>query len=268
MITHFAELRLQTVSLQGVRQVYGDRLGFPLAAESPSSLSFRLTPHALITFEESDEPIAPAHFALEVAYSTFHQAVDFLKQAGLLILRWDDGHEVDEDGAQINLYFRDGDGHILEIIAHRSIDETAIPTDHPLRPLYLREVGFPVESVPAFRHWLKGSLGMRTRQESDTFNFVVSGTAHAVVVAKSRPWLPIAMKALPPRMQVVFGTPDPAYIDALRSRLAGEAEADSPQEIRFMRDGYPLALRLQPEFPVDLLHRLKLPALSLPAPIE
>lgn len=63
MITHFSELRLQTVSIQGVEQVYGERLGIPILLKTDKQISFRLAPHVTLSFEEAYEPISPAHFA-------------------------------------------------------------------------------------------------------------------------------------------------------------------------------------------------------------
>lgn len=261
MITHFAELTLRTVSIQGAKQVYANRLGLPVADESGNHVVFRLTPHCTLRFEERYDPIAPAHFAIQVGYPTFYESVAFLRSAGVLITPYDDGREVDEENGRRNVYFRDGDGHIAELIAHNYVAEGVVQIDHPLRPLYLREVGFPVVSVPAFRDWLKAALGMWTFQDQDTFNFVIGGTAHAVVVSRERPWLPIAAKALPPNMAVTFGTPDHSFLSAVRERLesSGELVATSAGEIRFERDGYELALRHTPEFAADVPARLRLP---------
>ncbi|MCG3005284.1 hypothetical protein KZ291_32405, partial [Escherichia coli] len=50
---------------------------------------------------------------------------------------------------------------------------------------------------------------MKTDEDDDYFNFVIGGTAYAVVVSEKRPWIPIAMKALPPNIKVTLGTPLP-----------------------------------------------------------
>ncbi len=36
------------------------------------------------------------------------------------------------------------------------------------------------------------------------FNFVIGGTAYIVATWWQRPWIPIAMKALPPKVHVSF----------------------------------------------------------------
>lgn len=257
MITHFAELELQTVSLIGVKQVYANRLGMPIIAETSDSVAFELTPHTALKFVERYQPIAPAHFAFEVPHSTFAESVEAVEAAGLIIIgdvTWDDG---------MSLYFRDGDGHILEIYAHDYIPENVLPINNRLKVMYLREVGFPVEHMPDFRAWLASMLSMRYRPDADANDFcmVIGGTAHAVVVNKTRPWIPIAMMALSPNMCVTFGTPNRAYLEAVADRLRADDELISAQSdgITFTHEGYLLALRHVPDFPADLPVQLNLP---------
>jgi catechol-2,3-dioxygenase len=258
MITHFVELELQTVSLIGVRQVYADRLGLPIMEEDSGSVAFQLTPHTTLKFAERYAPLSPAHFAFQVPYSTFNKSVEVLKQNRLLIagdlVHWDDG---------VSIYFRDGDGNILELISKDYLNDHVLAEYHALKVLYLREVGFPVEHVTTFRAWLKAHLGMQSFDdaEDDNFSFVIGGTAHMVVVDKTRPWMNIAMKALPPPMRVTFGTPDLDFLAQIRNRLQvnGELITDQPNQIAFKREGYSLAVRHTPQFSRDLPAQLNLP---------
>ena len=43
---------------------------------------------------------------------------------------------------------------------------------------------------------------MKTMEDGDIFNFVIGGTAYIVATWWQRPWIPIAMKALPPKVHV------------------------------------------------------------------
>ena len=52
---------------------------------------------------------------------------------------------------------------------------------------------------------------MKTMEDGDIFNFVIGGTAYIVATWWQRPWIPIAMKALSPKVYVSFGTPDVAF---------------------------------------------------------
>lgn len=137
MITHFSKLKLQTVSIQGVQQVYADRLGIPISSKTDRQITFQLTPHVSLSFEEANEPISPAHFAFQVPFSRFHETVKWILESGLLIAKWEDGHEIDEEDGRLNLYFRDGDGNLLEIIAHKYVEEDVLVPHTPLSILYL-----------------------------------------------------------------------------------------------------------------------------------
>lgn len=261
MITHYASVSLPTVSLAGVRQFYGDRLGFPIESESRERIVFRPTPHFALAFTDSCSPTVPAHLAFEVASSSFAETVGRLREAGVPLLRWEDGREIVPSETGRNVYFRDGDGHLLELICHEYVRENVLPACGPFGILYLREAGFPFADMPSFREWARRVLHMKTAKESDDFTFAIGGTAHAVLVAKTRRWIPIAMAALPPAIETVFGVPDGRYLDEAEAALAAEgiSFARSGGEVRFRKDGYDWTLRLTADFPPDLPARLDLP---------
>ncbi|MGK5507960.1 VOC family protein [Brevibacillus formosus] len=261
MITHFSKLTLQTVSIQGVQQVYADRLGFPISSQSDKQITFQITPDFRLTFEEVYEPISPAHIAFQVPYSLFHESAKKIKESGLLIVRWEDGHDIDQEKGRMNLYFRDGDGNLLEIIAHEYVSEEVVLPSTPLHILYLREVGCPVESVPVFTQWLKSNIGMKTYEDGDIFNFVIGGTAHIVATWKNRPWIPIAMKALPPKMHVTFGTPDQAFLQKVRRRFekSNVLFHSDAHELTFVREGYSFSVIHTPDYAPDIPCKLQLP---------
>ncbi|MBT2674543.1 hypothetical protein J7E95_27800 [Streptomyces sp. ISL-14] len=109
MITHFADLELLTVSIEGVKQCYAKRLQFPILSESKDFIQFQLTPFTTLSFKEAFEPISPAHFAFQVPYSHFDEVAAFVQQSGLLVLSQEQGQYIDETNGRKNLYFRDGD---------------------------------------------------------------------------------------------------------------------------------------------------------------
>ncbi|MGN7471678.1 VOC family protein [Brevibacillus sp. SAFN-007a] len=261
MITHFAELKLQTVSLQRVEQVYADRLGIPVLTKTDQQITFALTPHVSLSFEEGRAPISPAHFAFQVPYSKFYESAKKIRESGLLVARWEDGHEIDEEGERLNLYFTDGDGNLLEIIAHKYVQEDVLVPCTPLHILYVREVGCPVESVPVFREWLKSTLHMKTVKDQEVVNFVIGGTAHIVANWCHRPWIPIAMKALPPNMHISFGTPDRQYVQELSHRLkAHDITYDfHGDRLSFVHEGYSFSIVHTPAFDSDIPRKLNVP---------
>lgn len=261
MITHFAELELHTLALRVVRIVYHERLGLPIVAESEEALAFELTPHTVLRFVLRQEPITPVHFAFHVPRSGFDGAVAAIKNAGLVIT------EI-VDGDSPSLYFSDGEGHRLEIIALGYVPEDVLAPSHLLGTMYLREVMFPVSRVHDFRLWLRNTLDMKSQSddEGDLFDMVVGGTAQAVVSDLRRRILGTGGLNVHPNMHVTFGTTDRDFMRKVRDRLAaaGELVAEQLDEIKFQRAGFSLALRHTPKFSADLPMRLKLP-LSLKA---
>ncbi|HDR7612590.1 TPA: glyoxalase/bleomycin resistance/dioxygenase family protein [Bacillus mycoides] len=261
MITHISDIKLQTVSIEGVKQVYGDILSFPIKKETASFIQFEVTPYTTISFQEVYEPIAPAHFAFEIPFSKFHETARWLEGSGLLIAKWKDGHIIDEESGLFNLYFRDGDGNLLEIITHSYVEENVLVPHSPLNILYVREIGLPVKSVPVFTEWLKSTLVMKTMEDGDIFNFVIGGTAYIVATWWQRPWIPIAMKALPPKVHVSFGTPDRTFLQQIQNNFKKNSVPFEYKhnEVSFIQQGYSFTVLHTPEFHSDIPRKLNLP---------
>ncbi|PEB52241.1 glyoxalase/bleomycin resistance/dioxygenase family protein [Bacillus pseudomycoides] len=261
MITHISDIKLQTLSIEGVKQVYRDILSLPIKKETASFVQFQITPYTTISFHEIYEPIVPTHFAFQVPFSKFFETAKWVEESGLLIAKWKDGHTIDEENGCLNLYFRDGDGNLLEIIAHNYVEEDVLIPHSPLNVLYIREIGLPVKSVPAFTKWLKSNLRMNTIKDGEIFNFVISGTAYIVANSWNRPWLPIAMKALPPKIHVSFGTPNLSFLQEIQEDFR---QNNVPfdfynNEVSFIQEGYSFSVQYTTEFHSDIPSKLKLP---------
>ncbi|PFD32496.1 glyoxalase/bleomycin resistance/dioxygenase family protein [Bacillus cereus] len=262
MITHISDLELQTLSLEGVKQVYQDILCFPIKNETESFVQFQITPYTTISFREVLEPITPAHFAFQVPMSIFQNIVTWLLQSGIQILKNKNGDFIIHNTKQSrSLYFKDGDGNILEIISHDYLKEGILNPVGKLQVIYLREIGLPVESVPVFRDWLKQTLQMKMLEDQDIFNLVIGGTAHAVVVSKGRPWIPIGMRALPPKMHISFGTTSLSFLKEIQDNLfqSNVKFHSNTNEISFIREGYSFSVHLTENFKADIPKKLKLP---------
>ena len=95
-----------------------------------------------MTFKVATEPLASAHIAFEVPNSEFEKVVNRLQKSGVALLKWLDGRIIDDFETGRNVYFRDGDGNLLEIITHSYIKEGIIHPHGDLKILYLREIGF------------------------------------------------------------------------------------------------------------------------------
>jgi len=245
MITHYSRLVINTVSVLGTKQFYEDLLGFKLIFESDDEIRFRPTPDLELVFKESMEPLSPAHLAFEVPYSAFEEVVRLMQERRITLLKWPDGSTINRFETGQNVYFRDDNGNLLEIIAHPSVKEDDWPSSGPLQILYLREIGFPVQSVSAFRETLVKVLNLQLDKVSDTFTFAIGGTAHAVIASIYRRWIPISMIALPPKMEVTFHTSDSLFVDRVRDKLTAMGHPSSYEEsgaLAFVLDGYPFRL--------------------------
>ncbi|MDQ1914708.1 glyoxalase/bleomycin resistance/dioxygenase family protein [Paenibacillus sp. GD4] len=263
MITHFSQLRLNTVSVQGVKQFYHDQLRFPIVYESDNEICFQPTEHFSLSFIEALIPLAPVHFAFEVPYSEFENVVTWLQSAGgISLLKWSDGRIIDDFQTGMNVYFRDGDGNLLEIITHHYIKEGILPPIGELKLLYLREIGFPVDSVTHFRELLVDIFNFKLDKVSDNFTFAISGTSHAVIPSKKRKWIPIAMAALPPTMDVVFGVSSSNFIEKVKTKLSSKGidydENKHDCQLQFRINEYSFYLRLT-KFPEEVPKLLNLP---------
>ncbi|KRE93369.1 hypothetical protein ASG89_07720 [Paenibacillus sp. Soil766] len=261
MITHFAQLQLATVSIQGVKQFYQDQLKFPVISESINEIRFQPTDFVTLTFNETDEGLHPAHFAFEVPFSEFDVVVSVLEAAKVTLLKWPDGRIIDQFETGKNVYFRDGDGNLLEIIAHSYIKEGILQAYGDLKIIYLREIGFPADEVKACREMFVRLFDFKLDKVTDNFSFAIGGTAHAVIPSKKRKWIPIAMMALQPTMVVTLGVSSRAYIKQVQDRLE-EAdilfEEKLTGELIFKLDAYCIHLIVTP-FPEDIPARLHLP---------
>lgn len=258
MITHFACLKLKTVSIQGVKQFYHDLLHFPVARESENEIEFQPTPDFTLKFEEAGEPITSVHMAFEVAYSQFEFIVQKLGEQ-MPLLKGPDGKIVASIDSSVNVYFRDGDGNLLEFLAHPYLKEDVLVPYGTYGVLYLREVGLPVEDPVAARLWMKQTLGLTIAKESDQFAFVIGGTAHAVVVSTMRKWIPIAMYALAPSLEITYGVTDERFLDRVRSSLDRRMIiSDTEEGLHFRMYGYGIRLKVT-SFPKDIAVRLNLP---------
>lgn len=223
MITHFAGLKLQTVSIEGAKQFYHGILGFPVRLERSGEIHFQLTEICELQFVETADPIAPVHIAFEVPFSAFDEMVNKLART-IPLLSWEDGTKINRFETGQNVYFRDGDGHLLELLAHSSVRPDDFKPFGALQVLYLREVGLPFESerLNEVRDWMRQSLMLLSKDESEQFGFMVGGTAHAVVVSTSRRWIPISMIALKPRLELTYGVSSMEYLEHVHRSLSGD----------------------------------------------
>jgi hypothetical protein len=158
-----------------------------------------------------------------------------------------------------NVYFRDGDGNLLEVITHYYVQEGILQPSGDMKILYLREVGFPVVNVVTTREWLIWVLNVEIDKEFDNFSFAIAGTAHNVLTSIHRKWIPISMFALPPMMNVIYGVTDIDFIKSVESKLEqDEIIHSSDSELQFKKYEYIFTLRIT-DFNKEIPKLLNLP---------
>jgi hypothetical protein len=253
MITHFAEIHLQTLSPIGVRQVYHEALGFSVISQTDNDIRIAITPHTVFQFTRTQEPVRPAHLAFEVRHSTFHKTADLLACSHVPLcgdLETESTHQ---------RYFKDGDGNLLEVYSHGYVGEDILATDNPLGVLYVREVGFVVEDVMGFWDWLADTFDtIQTKGKREgLFGIVSVGTTHFVLNHTTRRWIPIASTALKPQMRVTLGTPSLNDIAELRKRPDCIQSKDG--SLFLQQEGYLIHVRYTPDFDAGIPERLRLP---------
>lgn len=261
MITHYAHLQLNTVSIQGIKQFYDEMLEFPIEYETEREICFRPTKFFTLSFIEQAIPLTPAHIAFEVPSSLFNPSVRELQKSGVVITKGKDGNFIRPSGASKSVYFRDVDGNLLEIISHSYIREDVLLPNGKLNILYLREVGFPVDDVVAFRNIFVELFGFHLDKVYDNFTFAIGGTAHMVIASKKRRWIPIDLIALPPNMRVCFGASDDQYVGQVMKKLteAGiDFKRDENGALHFNIHGYDFQI-IRTDFLDDVPKKLNLP---------
>ena len=188
---------LPTLSLQGVQQFYQTHLGFPVAKQSDTRISFQISQNFVLCFEKSISA-HPQHFAFRVPPAHFRSAVAWLRSRTATLLQ-EDG---DAEGISYfdlertrprQFYFRDCDGNILEIYA----EDAPGAAIHPdLQITGLREIGLPHSGQAHVREVYARRLGWTvTPNANPGFNFVRSEHCVFVVVEEGRNWWPLDLPA-------------------------------------------------------------------------
>ncbi|CAM4158497.1 hypothetical protein BAPA111461_22365 [Bacillus paramycoides] len=102
---------------------------------------------------------------------------------------------------------------------------------------------------------------MKMKEDGDIFNFVIGGTAYIVATWWQRPWIPIAMKALPPKVHVSFGTSDHAFLKRIQNNFKKNSVPfeSKHNEVLFIQQGYTFSVLHTPDFHSDIPRKLNLP---------
>jgi catechol 2,3-dioxygenase-like lactoylglutathione lyase family enzyme len=191
-------LRASQPRLAELADFYGSKLALPAKASGAES-SFRVGETAM---EFVAGPGAPFyHVALLVPGNRFEAALDWARahapllpdpRSGAIVFDFDFWHAK-------ACYFHDPAGNIVELIAHRGIDETdAEGTFRPAELVGVSELGL-VGDPPAMADSLSRKLGLElwdgTVEQPGSLAFV-GGRARTLILApRGRSWLPTGRPA-------------------------------------------------------------------------
>ena len=76
--------------------------------------------------------------------------------------KWQNGNVIGEENGLFNLYFKDGDGNLLEIIAHSYVKEDVLVPHSPLNILYVRKLVFLLKVYLFY-----GMVKIKSKYEND-----------------------------------------------------------------------------------------------------
>ena len=207
----FSEVRLDAPAtlLAQLARFYADGLGVPGVEHRASEVVVPIGETRLAFAASDDEPFY--HFALlapgdrfAAAHAWAREVVDVLPNAGSSENVFDFGFW----SAQA-FYFHDPAGNIVEVIAHRSLEESGRTGPFAVEELLgLSELGVVGETATAARALERG-LGLSvwdgTVSEPDELAFVGEKGRTLILSPADRPWLPTGRPAEMHPVEVVVG---------------------------------------------------------------
>ena len=223
-----ATLEIPSALVDETAAFYGERLGLTLSAAGDDRVVVDIGESALELRRACGEPFY--HVALLVPGDRFDAALAWAGERVTLLPERESG-EIVFDFAfwdALACYFHDPAGTIVELIAHRGVDESG--AEGPFRPeelLGLSEVGI-VGDPPTDAAALERELGLAvwdgTVEGQRALAFVGEQARTLILCRAGRPWLPTGRPAEPwPVDLILAGDPgrDVAVGAASRVRRAG-----------------------------------------------
>jgi catechol 2,3-dioxygenase-like lactoylglutathione lyase family enzyme len=210
---------------------YGRGLGIDLAMQGADGFSLVIGETAIEFAPGSGEPFY--HFALLVPGNRFDQAIGWASGRTELLPDPESGDTVfdfDNWGAYA-CYFQDPAGNIVELIAHRGVDETDMQGEfRPAELIGLSELGL-VGDPPTMCRQLAERLGLDlwdgTVEEPGRLAFVGERARTLILSPPGRNWLPTQRAAEPHAVEALLagGLEGEVELHGSRYRIRSAAAA-------------------------------------------
>ncbi|MGI8713132.1 MAG: VOC family protein [Solirubrobacteraceae bacterium] len=198
-----AEFAVPARGLEAIERFYVERLGLAFRARKRERLQLVAGPATLGFVEDSDESAQPFHhFALLVPGNRFEAARAWLAEATTLLSRpGEDATTFEFESWDARAcYGHDPSANIVELIAHRGVEESDCTGPFSARELRgLSEVGLVGTGLAEFVHALRpAGLELWSGEVGDgagSLGFVGRQAHTLILCSQGRPWLPTGRPA-------------------------------------------------------------------------
>ncbi|MFA8436045.1 MAG: hypothetical protein ACEPOZ_16120 [Marinifilaceae bacterium] len=193
---YIRDLVLHTRNLEKQYQLYVNELAFPLIEKWQAAFCIRAGITHL-TFQKSEVPNEPYHFAFGLKKERVSVALDFLEQRVEVI------HTNENPGKIVDfpswnaksVYFYDADGNVVECIS-RNCDLTAQGEVFSISDVKsICEIGLPVDNVKETYLALKKAFNLG-KCPGELNNFCPAGDEHGMVILvaiREKLWFPTSI---------------------------------------------------------------------------
>lgn len=180
-----------TDQLAAQREFYINVLGLPLLEDSNARLGVQVGTSSL--YFESRLGAYPTHFAFDIPENKFEEAYAWISSK-LPLAANDAGNTHIRHSAwnADSVYFYDGCGNNVELIARHSRNNATDAEFQPGQITHISEVGLVVHDVRAAVASLEEQLGLSVYDGAGSADFSAVGNDHGllIVVKEGRPWFP------------------------------------------------------------------------------
>jgi catechol-2,3-dioxygenase len=200
------ELQLLTDNLEAQKAFYGSVLGLPIFESGMEHLVLQVGSSRL-KFTQQSGFSGCYHVAFDIPENQLEQAKIWLESRVALIADTDGTKVFESENWNANqIYFRDLQGNILELIARHEFAIASQTEFSSASLLNISEIGLACDSVPVVVKWLEQHLNLEVyKSSSDTFAPV--GDAHGllILVQNTREWFPsTGVHATPQPVNIVI----------------------------------------------------------------